>query len=110
MQKDHIDLVRGTLDMLILKALIWGPKHGYDVMRWLHQTSGGELAIEEGALYPSLHRMEERDWIKADWGLSENNRRAKYYQLTEHGRRQLTTQTSTWARYVTVVEKILQTV
>ena len=91
------------------KALIWGPMHGYDVMSWLRGSSEEQLTIEEGALYPALHRMEERGWIKAEWGLSENNRRAKFYQLTTRGREQLTAQTSSWARYVTVVEKILQT-
>jgi transcriptional regulator len=106
---EQMELLRGTLDMLILKALIWGPMHGYDVMGWLHSSSEKQLAIEEGALYPALHRMEERGWIKADWGLSDNNRRAKFYQLTTKGREQLTAQTSSWARYVTVVEKILQT-
>ena len=109
MGREQVDLVRGTLDMLVLKALIWGPMHGYDVMRWLHDTSEGELDIEEGALYPALHRMEERDWIKADWGLSENNRRAKFYVLTERGRRQLATQSKGWARYVNIVARIMQT-
>jgi len=106
---EQMELLRGTLDMLILKALIWGPMHGYDVMAWLRSSSEEQLTIEEGALYPALHRMEERGWIKADWGLSDNNRRAKFYQLTTRGRQQLSVQTSSWARYVTVVEKILQT-
>ena len=108
MKRDQVDLLRGTLDMLVLKTLIWGPMHGYDVMGWLREHSGGELEIEEGALYPALHRMEERDWIKAEWGLSENNRRAKFYQLTTRGRRQLTEQSSGWSRYVSVVDRILQ--
>ncbi len=106
---EQMELLRGTLDMLILKALIWGPMHGYDVMAWLRGSSDEQLTIEEGALYPALHRMEERGWIRAEWGRSDNNRRAKYYQLTTRGRAQFSAQTFSWARYVTVVEKILQT-
>ena len=110
MNDKQMDIIQGTLDMLILKALLWGPKHGWDVLCWLRQKSSEELNIEEGALYPALHRMEERGWIEADWGLSENNRRAKFYQLTSVGREELNERASTWGRYVHVVDRILQAV
>ena len=81
MNSKSMDLVRGTLNMLILKSLIWGPRHGYDIMRWMKQESKGDLNLEEGALYPALHRLEERRFVEAEWGYSENNRKAKYYRL-----------------------------
>ena len=108
MGDDNLDLLKGTLDVLVLKALTWGPRHGYAVARWLHDTSGDVLRVEEGALYPALHRLERRGWIESEWGLSENNRRAKYYQLTPAGRRQLRAELSAWARYVEAVGKVLQ--
>jgi transcriptional regulator len=103
-----LDLLRGTLDVLILKTLIWGPRHGYAVARWIGETSGGTLRVEEGALYTSLHRMEARGWVESTWGLSENNRRAKFYRLTTAGRRQLTAQSAMWTDYATAVFRILQ--
>ena len=110
MQTEQMDIIQGTLDMLILKALIWGPKHGWDILLWLRHKSNGELAIEEGAIYPALHRMEDRDLIEAEWGITENNRRAKYYQLTDQGRLELNERTATWARYIRVLEQILEAV
>ena len=110
MAKGSMDLVQGTLDMLVLKALNQGPQHGYSVMRWIRETSDEELQIEEGALYPALHRMEERGLVDAEWGLSENNRRAKFYRLTAKGRRRFDTDAAVWTRYVKAVAKILQTV
>ena len=107
MPDDPMELVQGTLDMLIMKALIWGPKHGWDVLCWLREISGGELAIEEGAIYPALYRMEDRGFITADWGISENTRRAKYYRLTAKGRNELTARSDTWGRYVRVLARIL---
>ncbi len=107
MPDDPMELVQGTLDMLIMKTLIRGPKHGWDVLCWLREISDGELAIEEGAIYPALYRMEDRGFIKADWGISENNRRAKYYQLTARGRNELTARSDTWGRYVRVLARIL---
>ena len=104
---EDLDLVQGTLDVLILKTLSWGPRHGYAVARWLHDTSGDVLRVEEGALYPALHRLERRGWIESEWGLSENNRRAKYYQLTRQGRQQLRAKASSWARYAGAVSKVL---
>ena len=103
------DLLQGTLDLLILKALTWGPKHGYAVASWVRQTTDAKLNIEEGALYTALHRMEQRGWIDAEWGLSENNRKAKYYQLTTQGRKQLRVQTARWTEYAGAVFKVLHT-
>jgi PadR family transcriptional regulator PadR len=104
-----IDLLQGTLDVLILKTLSWGPLHGYAVVRWIAQRTGDALRIEEGALYPALHRMEQRGWIEAEWGVSENNRRAKFYRLTDEGRRQLQAEADSWRRYADAVGKVLQT-
>ena len=104
-----LELVQGTLDLLVLKALTWGPRHGYAVARWVGDATDEDLQIEEGALYTSLHRMERRGWIEAEWGLSENNRKAKYYQLTGTGRRQLRAQTQSWTRYAQAVFKVLAT-
>lgn len=102
-----VDLFQGTLDMLILKAVSWGPVHGYAVARWLQDTTNDVLKVEEGSLYPALHRMEARDWIVADWGVSGNNRRARFYRLTPRGRRQLRAQASTWARFSDAVGLVL---
>ncbi|MFC1529695.1 PadR family transcriptional regulator [Gemmatimonadota bacterium] len=102
-----MDLVRGTLDMLILRALTAGPRHGYDIMGWMKQASDGALDLEEGALYPALHRLEDRGFIEAEWGYSTNNRKAKFYRLTRRGRSQLRAQTEFWNRYVGVVAKLL---
>ena len=102
-----LDLLQGTLDLLILKALTWGPKHGYSVASWVRQTTDAKLNIEEGALYTALHRMEQRGWIDAEWGLSENNRRAKYYELTPRGRQQLRAATSTWSTFAGAVTSVL---
>ena len=108
MPRNIIESVQGTLDFLILKTLSWGQMHGYAIARWIFDTSGEELQIEEGTLYPALHRLEERGWIEAEWGLSENNRRAKYYRLTAAGRRQLAEETASWQRFVLAVQRVLQ--
>jgi PadR family transcriptional regulator PadR len=104
----RIDLLQGTLDVLILKTLSWGPLHGYAIVRFIKRATGDVLQIEEGALYPALHRMERRGWVESDWGVSENNRRAKYYQLTRKGRSAQRAETSTWHRYVEAVGMLLQ--
>ena len=104
---DSLELVQGTLDVLVLKTLSWGPRHGYAIARWLRDITDDALRVEEGALYPALHRLERRGLIEAEWGLSENNRRAKYYQLTTAGRRQLRAEAATWARYSAAVTKVL---
>lgn len=103
-----IDLLQGTLDVLILKALSWGPLHGYAIVRWIERTTEDVLRIEEGALYPALHRMERRGWIEAEWGMSEKNRKAKFYRLTDQGRRALNAESETWQRYAQAVGKVLQ--
>ena len=97
------DILRGTLDLLVLKALSWGPAHGYGVARWIEWASGDVLQVGEGSLYPALHRLEERGWIGAEWGVSENNRRAKFYALTRRGREQLVAETASWRRFATAV-------
>jgi len=108
MRDDDLELLQGTLDVLVLKTLSWGPRHGYAVARWIAETSDAELQIEEGALYTALHRLEKRGWVEAEWGLSENNRKAKFYQLTPRGRAQLRVQTARWTRYSVAVTRILQ--
>jgi len=90
MAEPNVEVLRGTLDLLILKAVSWGPTHGYGVARWIEQATSDVLQIEEGSLYPALHRLETRGWIAAEWGTSENNRRARYYSITAAGRKQLT--------------------
>ena len=106
--RPKVEFVKGTLNIMILKALSWGPMHGYAVSRWIRQTSDDALQIEEGALYPALHRLQERGWLQAEWGVSENNRRAKYYRLTDVGREQLQAEASSWTRFVEAVAKILE--
>src|SRR5580658_2863056 len=96
MPEQHIDLPQGTLDLLILRTLALGPQHGWGISERVQQTSSDLLRIQQGSLYPALHRLERRGWIKAHWGTSGNNRRAKYYELTKTGRRQLETETDTW--------------
>lgn len=103
-----LDLLRGTLDLLILKALAWGPRHGYAVTSWIRDTTSGELEVEDGALYQALHRLEARGWVTAEWGLSENNRKAKYYALTAAGRQQLKAQANVWERYARAVARVLR--
>lgn len=97
------DILRGTLDLLILKALSRGPAHGYAVARWIEHATHDGLAVGEGTLYPALHRLEERGWITASWGASENNRQAKFYSLTRKGRTQLRAETDNWRRYAAAV-------
>ena len=107
MSKPNIDLLQGTLDVLVLKALSWGSMHGYGIARGLQQMTDDVLQIEEGSLYPALHRMERKGWLKSDWGLSENNRRAKYYALTAEGKKQLRAEASTWTAFSQAVSKVL---
>ena len=108
MAKTSLDLLHGTVAVLILKTLTWGPLHGYDVSRTIRQRSDGALGLEDAALYQALHRLEARGWIAAEWGLSENNRRAKFYRLTVEGRRQLEAELSSWRTYVSAVSKVLE--
>ena len=101
------DLLHGTLDALVLKTLSWGPRHGYAVARWIEETTGDALRIEEGSLYPALYRMERRGWIEAEWGISELGRRAKFYRLTADGRARLATETERWASFAAAVSRVL---
>ena len=107
MANRDIDLIQGTLNVLLLKTLSWGPMNGYAIADWVRRTTSGDIELEEGALYPALHRMEHRGWITAEWGISENNRRAKYYRLTPLGRRMLRARTDSWERLVAAVGKVL---
>jgi PadR family transcriptional regulator, regulatory protein PadR len=109
MPKSSLDLLHGTVAVLILKALTWGPMHGYDISRTIRQRSEGALGLEDAALSQALHRLEKKGWIDAEWGLSENNRRAKFYRLTDEGRRQLDTEMTSWRAYVDAVSKVLET-
>ena len=107
--KDPGDLLQGTLDLLILKSLASGPMHGSDVAEWIHASSQDVLRVEEGALYPALHRLELRGLLSAEWGTSDNNRRAKYYALTAAGKKQLAEETEYWRRMSGAVARVLQT-
>jgi transcriptional regulator len=106
---DRLELPQGTLDLLILKTLALGPQHGWAISERLHQISSATLIVRQGSLYPALHRLERRGWMKAHWGTSENNRRAKYYELTRRGRAQLEAQTSAWRRLIAAVAHVLET-
>jgi transcriptional regulator len=105
--KRALQLLQGTLDLMVLKALEAGPQHGYGVARWVRDSTEGTLGVEEGALYTSLHRLERRGWVTASWGTSENNRKAKYYELTRAGRRQLAVESKSWTRYAAAMLKLL---
>ena len=103
-----MDLLQGTLDVLILKTLSWGPLHGYAVVRWIAQRTEDALRIEEGALYPALHRMEQKGWIEAEWGLSQTNRRVKSYRLTPEGAKQLRAEALSWSHFAAAMAKVLE--
>jgi transcriptional regulator len=105
--QNALTLLQGTVDLLVLRALQAGPSHGYAVSRWVRERTDGVLTIEDAALYQGLHRLEARQWIGAEWGLSDNNRRAKYYSLSSLGREQLRAETTTWKRYAAAMVKIL---
>src|SRR5215470_5458606 len=107
MSDDRLDLPQGTLDLLILKTVALEPQHGWAISERVQQISRGALQIQQGALYPALHRLERRGWIRARWGTSENNRRAKYYELTASGRRQLAEEESAWQRLAAAVAQVL---
>jgi transcriptional regulator len=109
MANERIDLPQGTLDLLILKVLALEPQHGWAVSERIQQISSDALRIQQGSLYPALHRLERRGWIKAKWGVSENNRRAKYYELTRSGRKQLEEEESAWRKLTAAVGQVLET-
>jgi len=107
---DKLELPQGTLDLLILKTVALEPQHGWAISERLHQISSETLSIRQGSLYPALHRLERRGWIRARWGTSENNRRAKYYELTRRGRAQLEDETDAWRRLTAAVGRVLETI
>ena len=101
-------LLQGTVELLVLKTLSWGPMHGYGIASWIEGVTDDVLRVEEGSLYPALYRMSRKGWIEGEWGVSENNRRAKYYQLTAEGRRQLAEQASGWRRLASAVTRAVE--
>lgn len=109
MIKPKADLLQGTLDLLVLKTLALEPMHGWGIAQRIQQMSGDVLRVNQGSLYPALHRLEQQGWISAQWGESENNRRAKYYKLTATGRKQLAAETATWERFSEAITLILET-
>jgi PadR family transcriptional regulator, regulatory protein PadR len=102
-----VEMLRGTLDVLILKTLSWGPAHGYAIAEWIEHLTGAALMVEEGSLYPALHRMERRGFLVSEWGQSEANRRAKFYRLTDEGRRSLAQRGAAWQRFAEAVGRVL---
>ena len=108
LRQDSGDLLQGTLGILILKALLPGPAHGYAVARWIEDTTGDVLRIEEGSLYPALRRLEDRAMVTSDWGLSENNRRAKFYTITPVGKKHLRSEAAVWLRYSQAGTRVLR--
>ena len=100
-------IAKGTLDVLVLRALSWAPMHGFEITSWLEERTHGALGIDDSALYQALHRMEERAWVSTEWGITENNRRARYYSLTRAGRAQLASETKRWVRYADIVTAVL---
>jgi PadR family transcriptional regulator len=106
-QNDNLPLLKGTLDLLVLKALSWGAQHGYGIASWLESRSGGALGIDDSALYQALHRLESKRLVEAEWGITENNRRARYYALTRAGERHLQVEADVWERYTASVSAIL---
>lgn len=108
MAEQRVDLPQGTLNLLILRTLMLGPEHGWAISERIQQVCGNVLQIQQGSLYPALHRLERRGWIKASWGASENNRRAKYYELTPAGRRQLEEEESAWKTLAAAVAQVLE--
>lgn len=107
MTQPSLDLLKGTLDLLILKTVSWGPMHGYGISRWIRERTGNVFQVEEGALYPALRRLEKRRWLVAHWGESETGREAKFYELTSEGRKRLVKEARDWGRYVEAMGSVL---
>jgi PadR family transcriptional regulator, regulatory protein PadR len=107
MAKEKLEFFRGTLDVLILKALMWGPQHGYAITAFIRRHSGDVLLVEEGTLYPALWRLENKKLLASEWGLSENNRKAKFYSLTPEGKKQLSEERAAWEAYAEAVSRVL---
>ena len=110
MSRTNVDLLQGSLDVIVLKTLSWQPMHGFGIARWIQRVTDDALQVEEGSLYPSLYRMENKGWVKAEWRVTENNRRAKYYRLTPAGRRQLAHAAETWDTFTSAMSKIMRAV
>jgi PadR family transcriptional regulator PadR len=108
MQREPMDILQGTLDVLILRTLAWESMHGYAVSRWIRERTGGAIEIEDAPLYKALHRLERAGFVEAEWGVSEKNRRARYYRLTPRGRQQFRSEVSEWRRYAEAVYKVLE--
>ena len=108
MADDSLELLKGTLDLMILKTLSWAPAHGYGIARWIEQCTDDVLQVEEGSLYPALYKLEEGGLVVADWGITENNRRAKFYRLTTAGKKQLKASQDYWARFARAVTQVLE--
>ena len=108
MGREALSLMQGTVDVLILKALTWAPMHGYGISQWIGARTDGELAVEDAALYQALHRLERKDWVESEWGVSDSNRKAKFYTITRAGRKQLQSEVAELRRYVAALFKILQ--
>ena len=109
MERPALELVHGTVDVLIMKTLSWRPMHGYAVSKWIRERTDGVLGLEDAALYQALHRLEERGHVDGEWGVTENNRKAKFYRLTHRGRQHLAAETASWERYSRAVSRLLQT-
>jgi transcriptional regulator len=109
MSDPSIDFLKGTLDLMILKTLSWAPTHGYGIARWIEQCTADVLQVEEGSLYPALHKLEEKGFIAAEWGITEHNRRAKFYRLTTAGKKHLAASHHNWSRFADAVFKVLET-
>jgi len=107
--RNRIELVQGTLDMLILQTLQWGPQHGYGIVQALHTRSGEVLQVETGSLYPALHRLERRGWVSSQWKLTQSNQRARYYQITAAGKKQLASDHERWQQMVSAIGTVMQT-
>jgi transcriptional regulator len=105
--ESNLQLIRGTVDVLILKALVWGPRHGYAISQWIREITDNALLVEEGSLYPALHRIARKGWIEPRWGVSDTGRRARFYELTEAGRKHLTGEVQRWRLYSGAIERAL---
>ncbi|MFN2566142.1 MAG: PadR family transcriptional regulator [Gemmatimonadaceae bacterium] len=110
MADSELNVFRSSLDLVILKALSWGPRHGYSVAEWIEHATDATVLVEEGTLYPALHRLERRGWVDTEWGASANNRRAKFYRLTPAGRAQLRREAPTWLRHAEAIARALRSV
>jgi transcriptional regulator len=106
--RTSVEFRQGAIELLILRTLAWGPQHGFSIARWIQDTTDDVLRLEEGSLYPTLHRLEDKGWIASSWGQSANKRRARYYELTTLGRKQLAVETRDWWRYADAIAKVLK--